>query len=237
MNKKLKVKVDFKTTLTDLIEGFLFCTDNLSNVKEYIVDDKLTKKGLSLLENNLVLANNPHMQLMNQIQIRIQIFNTTRRVLQEFARHRYGNEMTVKSTRYALHKIAKDERINKLDEFDYTFEEIVENYFYIPNNDFIDVCERDTWISNRFTELNDIVYYKNIYKIPNDKLKKYINENMFTDINTIMSGTALKNFFNKRISDKAFYEIRELAKLMYSKIPEEWKFLFSYKKEKINEKS
>lgn len=36
--KKLEVKVDFKIDLRDLVEGFLFCTDNMNKIDDYILD-------------------------------------------------------------------------------------------------------------------------------------------------------------------------------------------------------
>jgi thymidylate synthase ThyX len=241
----MEVKLEFKTSMRDLIEGFLFCTDKMDKIDDYVKELRfentfsLTEKGKKLIKNNLVDTENPHMQLMNQVQIRLQIKDVTRAVLQEFARHRLGNEMTVKSTRYALHKIAEDKRIP--DRFFFNVEDnnnevynIVGDYYYIPEDNFNSEVEFVDWINARFDELLKIKYSKINYKLSNDHLKKYINEYMYCNINTVMSGTALKNFLRKRLDSVAWYQIRDLAIEIYKQIPGDWKPLFKvYKYKKI----
>ena len=256
---KLKVDISFRTDLYDMVEGFLFCTDNTDKINDYFeieesfvdgrtieMSKKLNEKGKALLVNNLVNTTNPHTQVMNQMQIKVKIFNTTRAVLIELSRHRIGWEILVLSTRYALHKIAKDAKIpyeedGNLGRFImdtmYAYQEkdklviknindLLSKYYFIPEDDFINDEEKLDWIQDRLIELINIKHYKIKYKMKNDKLKKYINEYMKTDILVVCSGQALRNFLTKRLSNKAFSQIRTLAQMMYDAIPDEYKFLF-----------
>lgn len=246
----MKVEIDFKTNMRDLVESFLFCTNKLDEVDNYIDNDNnLIEKGNKLIYKNLVDTENPHMQLLNQVQMRVKIFNISRRCLQEFARHRFGNEMTVRSTRYSLHDISKDEDIlldwDKLCD-PLKFKETVAKYYYIP--DFNEAIYFKThskngvkigynwWYYDRYEELKIIKKLK-LNGAKNDELKDYINENMYTNINTVMSATALINMLRKRLDKSAFYEFRDLAKAIYKAIPDKWKFLFNvYKYEKVDYK-
>jgi len=230
----MKVEMEFKTNKKDLVEGFLFCTDKLDEINDYIIDNNtLTEKGEKLLLTNLVNTSDPHLQVMNQVQIKIKIFGITRALLQEFARHRIGNEMTVKSTRYTLNKICKDDRLGGITESNVC--DIVNDYYYIPEikneNTQNDI---NKFIYNRYTDLCYIAN-KKLHGWSNDNLKQYVNEYMLCNILTVMSGTALRNFLRKRLDNKAWYQIRNLAEEMYRQIPDDWKFLFKvYKYKKVD---
>lgn len=238
--KKLEVKVEFLSTIRHLVKGFLFCTNKLDKIDDYIDEysnpdgsDRivLSEKGKKLLYSNLINNPNPHTQLFNKMQLNIEIFNTTRAVLQEFARHRSGWEITVKSTRFALHHIADDERIsNEITAVDSDneqhLEKVVSDYFFIPEDDFVNNRERAYWLADRYNELSKIKYYKTEHNTPNDKLKKYINDYMYCNIDLTCSVQALRNFFYRRLSKRAFYQIRTLAQEMYRGIPDDLKFLF-----------
>lgn len=230
--KVLETKIEFKTNLRDLIEGFLFCTDNLDRRDNYYDTEKneVAEKGIRLLYKNLIDNPNPHTQLFNQGQIRLQIFNISRACLQEVSRHRYGWEMTVKSTRYSLHRIANDKRIPSKKCSEHTAaklcKDVISDYYYIPENDFIDNKERDEWLRCRLMDLVNIKKYKVNNNVTNDMLKKYVNDYMLCNINIVCSFQALRNFLTKRLSKQAFYQIRDLAQCIYNNIPDDYKFLF-----------
>lgn len=182
----------------------------------------------------LVDTENPHKQLRKTISIDYEIYNVTRALLQEFARHPMGNPFVVKSTRYALHRIAKDDRIgNDLIEFEP--EDIVADYYFIPENDFVEPDEKLNWIENRLYDLEQIKYYKTVHNMKNDQLKKYVNDYFLTNITGNISGEALWNLLKQRLDNVAWYQFQDLAKEMYNQIPDEWKPLFKvFKYQKLN---
>jgi thymidylate synthase ThyX len=239
----MEVKLSFLTTFEDLIKYFRTCSDTLDmcgTVANILHDDK------KIIWNNLVNCDNPHIQIRKMISINYSIQNVTRALLQEFARHPIGNPFVVKSTRYALHKIAKDDRIIPfLEDVVYldtvkpynkdNVYSVVSDYYYIPENDFIDDKEKDNWIHQRYYELCKIKYYKLKHKMKNDQLKKYINDYMYCNITGNMSGECLWNLLRQRLDNVAWYQFQDLAKEMYNQIPEDWKPLFKvFKYKKVN---
>lgn len=219
----MKIVLESKTSLYDIIEGFLFCTDRLDEIDKYIEGSVLTAKGKKLIYDNLVNTENPHMQVMNQVIFKLKIFDITRSCLQEFARHRYGNEILVKSTRFTIGRISNEDlpSLNHGDNRQYDY---VQKYYYIPYVEFMDIYEEKDWINERYKELLIIKEYK-LYGMKNDFLKKYVNDYMLCNINSTMSGTCLLNMFNKRLSKKAFYQFRNLMNLIKENIPYDFKFI------------
>ena len=121
---KLQVKLKFLNTLPELARKFRFASDTLdkcdSNVRSLTNqiekrENSLGENDKRIIEQNLVNTESPHRQLRKTISIDYEIYNITRALLQEFVRHPIGNPFVVKSTRYALHRIARDERIDVKD--------------------------------------------------------------------------------------------------------------------------
>ena len=232
----MKVKLKFLNTLPDLARKFRFASDSLdqSDSEDELNPNELGLNDKRIIEQNLVNTENPHIQMRKTISIDYEIYGVTRALLQEFARHPIGNAFVVKSTRYALHRIAKDERIES-DSMEYSNEEIVKDYYYIPENDFVEPDERTNWIDNRYDELVQIWFYKTTHKMPNDKLKKYVHDYMYCNITGNISGQALYNMLRQRLDDVAWYQFQDLAKEIYKQIPEEWKPIFKvYKYNKLS---
>ncbi len=273
----MEVYLKFLNSLSDLARKFRFASDTLSkcdsyytiNVskekcecgKEYVKEGSkrefLGVQDKRIIEENLINTENPHKQLRKTISIDFEIYNITRALLQEFARHPIGNPFVVKSTRYSLHRIAKDERIYNKEDFYYNkvnidvnrygdrfvyfeadgikyAEDIIKDYFYISENDFYNSNEQDNWVYNRLEELVLIKHYK-LQGMKNDQLKKYINDYMYCNITGNMSGEALWNLLKQRLDKVAWYQFQDLAKEIYRQIPDEWKLLFKvYKYKKID---
>ena len=246
--KKLEVKLKFLNTLPDLARKFRFASDTLDQIDS--LNNVLGEKDKKIIYKHLIESDTPHIQLRKTISIDYEIYNITRALLQEFARHPIGNPFVVKSTRYALHKIAMDERIDIkyfLSNCDYedinsiVKEEIVSDYYFIPENDFISEeleylgTERTRWIDSRYYELKSIKYYKTVHNMKNDQLKKYVNDYMYCNITGNISGEALWNLLRQRLDNVAWYQFQDLAKKLYNQIPDEWKPLFKvFKYKKVN---
>jgi len=251
MKNKLKVNLKFKTTLPELVKKFLFCTDRLDKYTDYVIEvdtptenkglltpNQLTDKGWKLLRSNLIDTENPHKQMRKMIIIDFYIYNISRAVLQEWSKHQIGVATVAKSTRYSLNKIKNDKRIPNLvtKEFDnkLDIEKIVNDYYYIPT-DFQEKYEKNIWINHRFVELTTIKYQKIANNLSNDRLKKYVNDFMLTNITGIISGEALHNLLTQRLDTYAFYQFQELAKEIYRQIPDQWKEFFKvYKYKKVD---
>lgn len=272
--KKLEVKLNFLNSLPELARKFRFASDTFDksdNWIDYKNNNKiiLGEKNEKIIEENLINTENPHIQLRKTIRIDLEIHNVTRAVLFEFFRNSVGNNhldnsdaenyyfnrvnndpddfvACVKSTRYSLHRIAKDNRI--IANTPYLSEEnfknikfesregIVNDYYYIPEDDFDDdIEERVDWINTRYCDLIKIKYYKKCHNMTNDKLKKYVNDYMYCNLTASVSGEWLWNFLKQRLDSCAFYQIQDLAKEINNQIPDEWKNIFKvYKYKKIN---
>jgi thymidylate synthase ThyX len=251
----MKVKLNFLNSLSDLAKKFRFASDTLDKIDSLIDDGKniLGEQDKRIIYDNLVNTENPHKHLRKTIDIDYEIYGITRALLQEFVRHPIGNAFVVTSTRYSLHRIAKDERIDikyfraGCDYEDLSYLQkirIIKDYYYVPINDFIDFkteakniyvsSEYECWINSRYYELQCIKYYKLKCNMKNDQLKKYINEYMLCNVTGKMSGECLWNLLKQRLDSVAWYQFQELAKEIYIQIPEEWKPLFKvYKYKKV----
>jgi len=237
-------------------------SNKIEIAKEYMIIVELeNEQEQEKLYNNLINTEDPHKQIRSQIQIRMIFSNIPRSVIYEFDRHPIGkhnlesdffsddNRPTIQSTRYSLNQIKDDKRIYDISEiekhdsptinYDDCYEyidvyDIVKDYYYIPDNDFINYDEKNNWLILRLEDLINIYYYKTKFNMTNDKLKKYINEYLYAE-NIVCSCTGewLFNFLTQRLDTKSFYQIRELAINMYNAIPDDFKPFFKVYKYKI----
>lgn len=139
-----------------------------------------------------------HKSVLEQLVYWFDIDGISRACLQELARHRTAR-LTVKSTRYTLHKIKDTD--NLMD-------------YLVPITEEIDLC--------------NIVSLKALLESSssNDKAKYMLPEAFKTKLQWQIDGRNLQNFLALRTSKDALWEIRELAKNIFDSLPEEHKYLY-----------
>lgn len=210
----------------------------------------LGPKDKNMIYKYLVHTEQPHKQALKMIKIELQIKNVSRSVLFEFDRHPIGhsgidqddffndnNDCIIKSTRYTIGRISKDERLETTLPNKKHIEDVVEDYFYIPEN-LIDDEISCYWYVSRYKELVLYKHLKENFKLKNDEIKQLgINDNMYCNIQTIVSGEWLKNFLQQRLQKDVYPPMRQLAKTISDNIPNDWKDIFKVFKYKYIEKN
>ena len=139
-----------------------------------------------------------HKSVLEQLVYWFEIDGISRACLQELARHRTAR-LTVKSTRYTLHKIKDTD--NLMD-------------YLVPVTEEIDLC--------------NIVSLKALLESSssNDKAKYMLPEAFKTKLQWQIDGRNLQCFLELRTSKDALWEIRELAKNIFNSLPEDHKYLY-----------
>jgi thymidylate synthase (FAD) len=130
----------------------------------------------------------------------------SRACLQELARHRIASP-SVESTRWALRQILKNVK-----------REEIRNFMTLTGDEEIDSANEE--------QLWKVVGWVNDGK-PNDKTKFGIPECFKTKVQWTINARSLRNYFCLRTSNRALWEIREVAFQMVDALPEDHKFMFS----------
>jgi thymidylate synthase (FAD) len=134
----------------------------------------------------------------------------SRAVLQELARHRIAS-LSVKSTRYTLKELKKEEVFSMQDK-DRAGKYVI----------FTDIDEVNIAIIKSLNILLEVVKSG----ISNDKAKYVLPEAYKTELTWTCNARALQNFLYLRTNKSALWEIRELAYDIYEQLPNEHKYLF-----------
>ena len=163
--------------------------------------DELGEKDIKLLKS--IIANN-HTSTIEHISYNFKISGISRALLQELARHRVAS-LSVKSTRYTLREL---KNVNTDD---------LKNYL-VKISDSIDEY-------NRF-RLATIQALINEQNLSNDELKYMLPEAFKTELMLTINARSLRNLLELRLSGKALKEFRELARALYSQLPEPHRVLF-----------
>jgi thymidylate synthase (FAD) len=171
--------------------------------------DDLGERDIKLIKS--IIANN-HLSTVEHISYNFKISGVSRALLQELSRHRLAS-LSVKSTRYTLREI---KNVNADD---------LKNYL-VKISDSIDEY-------NKF-RLATIQTLINEQNLSNDELKYMLPEAFKTELVLTINARSLRNLLELRLSSKALKEFRELAKELYSQLPEPHKILFDDIVEKLN---
>jgi thymidylate synthase (FAD) len=163
--------------------------------------DDLGERDIKLIKS--IIANN-HTSTIEHISYNFKISGISRALLQELSRHRISS-LSVKSTRYTLREIKS---VNQ-DE--------LKNYL-VKISDSIDEY-------NKF-RLATIQTLINEQNLSNDELKYMLPEAFKTELVLTINARSLRNLLELRLGSKALKEFRELAKEIYSQLPEPHKILF-----------
>jgi thymidylate synthase (FAD) len=151
-----------------------------------------------------------HSSTLEHLNYNFFISGISRALLQELARHRITS-LSVKSTRYTLKELKKEEKFNEND-FDRA-----EKYLVLTNIEEVNKASIKALENLR-------VILKN--GISNDKAKYCLPESYKTELSWSINARSLQNFLTLRSSKDALWEIRDLSKLIFNSIPIEHKYLF-----------
>ncbi len=173
--------------------------------------DCLGPNDLKLIKN---LVKKGHTSVIEHVVYTFKISGISRACLQQLVRHRMAS-YSVQSTRYTLKKVLKNYE-NK----NYTPDEIIEKtkpFLVQFGNHAVDF--------HSASQLSTLVYgLKQGQK--NDEYKYMLPEAFRTELIWTINARSLRNFFKLRLSKKAHFEIRHLAKLIKKELPPQHLVMF-----------
>ena len=154
-----------------------------------------------------------HNSTIEHILYNFDIDGISRALLQELARHRMAN-LSVKSSRYTLKELREEESFLP-DEDD----NLIRADQYVVLTDDSDT---NTAIVKALENLRILTKTTS-----NDVCKYAMPESYRTSLVWSCNSRAMQNFLALRTSKSALWEIRELAFEIYSKLPDDHKFLYT----------
>lgn len=171
---------------------------------------------------------NKHKSVLEHLYYNFDIYEISRAVLQELARHRIAS-LSVKSTRYTLKELVKELPF-------------IKSLIYSDKRDrYSGILRRDA--SKRASKYivltgNEVVDFNSVVKldmlrtsiqlgIGNDIAKYELPECYKVNLTWSINARSLQNFLELRTSPHALKEIRELAICIYNALPEEHKYIFT----------
>ncbi len=193
----MRVKLLFSTPLSVLAYAARISHEsNSEDFKE--ATENITNNDIRLIKNLIEWG---HTSPFEHIQYNFEIFDLSRAALQELVRHRMAS-YTVRSTRFVLKKLIKDEK------------NLSEHLVKINK----DIDEVNIETLKRTMKL--------IRKYPNDISKYSIPEALKTHLVMTINARSLMNFFSLRSSEKALMEMQILSKKIFESLPKEHRFIF-----------
>jgi thymidylate synthase (FAD) len=165
------------------------------------------------------IIENQHHSCLEHISFNFQIKGISRLNLQELARHRIAS-LSVKSTRYTLTELKNEESFIDEDHFihPYDFPRAAKYINFFTKQQQINVAS--------IKALENLRLMINSGKYTNDELKYALPECYRLDMYWTINARSLRNFFSLRTTNRAHFEIREMANKIYDAVPTSYKFLF-----------
>lgn len=176
-----------------------------------------SKSDKGKLDENLIyrVGNiNKHKSVLEHLFYNFDIKGISRACLQELARHRMAS-LSVKSTRYTLKELNKEDSFLPLCEENY---KRAEKYIMLSSNERVK-DQSIKALENLRLAVKD--------GIANDIAKYIIPECYKTELVWSINARSLQNFLELRTAKVALKEIRELAYSVYKALPQEHLYLFS----------
>ena len=171
---------------------------------------------------NRVANVSKHASTIEHLYYNFDIDGISRACLQEVARHRIAS-YTVKSSRYTLQELKKEELLSYNEDVLNLIDSVVSKYCVLTSHDLVNAK-----IARQLVHLRSVL----MSGVPNDVAKYCMPEAYKTSLVMSINARSLQNFLELRTSKHALKEIQGLAKALYEALPEEHKFLF---KEYIND--
>lgn len=218
----MKVKLLSYTHISVLIEAIRICYDSLDKSDSYYYCDKDLKNynksefQIGTRDKGLIesIIKNGHTSTLEHINFTFKIEGISRFVLQELTRHRIAS-YSVKSTRYTLGELRKENSFFEKGKFDL---ERAEKYINLSGLMEIDKISLQSLENLRYLIKNS--------EYPNDRLKYALPESYKCNLIMTINARSLLNFFNLRLSERAHFEIRNLATEILNNIPNIYDVIF-----------
>ena len=157
-----------------------------------------------------------HASTIEHLYYSFDIDGISRACLQEVARHRIAS-YTVKSSRYTLQELKKEELLSYNEDVLNLIDSVVSKYCVLTSHDLVNAK-----IARQLVHLRSVL----MSGVPNDVAKYCMPEAYKTSLVMSINARSLQNFLELRSSKHALWEIQLLAKAMYEAIPDEHKFLY-----------
>jgi len=151
-----------------------------------------------------------HASTLEHIVYNFYIAGISRALLQELARHRMAS-LSVKSTRYTLKELKEEPSFTIEDK------ERAQKYLVMTGVEMVDE------MSIRALENLRAVLAEGI---SNDRAKYCLPESYKTELSWTINARSLQNFISLRSDKAALWEIRDLANMVYTTLPEDHRYLF-----------
>lgn len=179
--------------------------------------DSHSKSDKGKLDESLIyrVGNiNKHKSVLEHLFYNFDIKGISRACLQELSRHRMAS-LSVKSTRYTLKELNKEESFLPLCKDNY---KRAQKFIVLQGHELID-----------FNAIHSLENLRLAVKdgIANDIAKYIIPECYKTELVWSINARSLQNFLELRTAKVALKEIRELAYSVYKALPQEHLYLFS----------
>lgn len=157
---------------------------------------------------------NKHKSVLEHLFYNFDIRGISRACLQELARHRMAS-LSVKSTRYTLKELNKEESFLPLCKDNY---KRAQKFIVLQGHELID-----------FNAIHSLENLRLAIKqsIANDIAKYIIPECYKTELVWSINARSLQNFLELRTAKVALKEIRELAYSVFKALPQDHLYLFS----------
>lgn len=171
--------------------------------------DNMGEKDYALIKQ---VIQSGHTSTIEHINFTFDIDDVSRGLLQQLARHRIAS-LSVRSTRYTLNKIKKEEAFTEEEGRHRAMQ------YVVPS--------KVDWVNYNSVVALEEVRQGALGGIPNDELKYMLPESFITSLVWTINARSLRNFFVERLSERSHREIRALANLVLQLIPEKHMVLFA----------
>ena len=171
-----------------------------------------------------------HASTLEHLNYTFYIQGISRALLQELSRHRMAS-LSVKSTRYTLKELKKEETFTK----GISMVELKEKYKnpdeVYKDKHMVRAQKYLVWTGVLSVDFASLVALENLRLIlldgiENDKAKFCLPESYKTELTWTINARSLQNFLTLRSSRSALWEIQNLANAIYNSLPKDHKYLF-----------
>jgi len=209
--KPLKVELRYHNNLLGVIEATRTSHDSLDKMDSYI--DEYSEFHLGEKDKKLLkyVIDRGETSVLEHFIIQF-VIEIPRFLLQEFARHRIGVSLTVKSTRYTLKELFQTRAI------------ALSQFLYRDENDMTNEISLRT-LENIVVKFRQDFFDK---KVTIDTIKKSIPETYMTRMFVTFNGRALRHMFILRAHKSAHPDFRKLMKLIYDAMPKTYRDILLY---------
>ena len=214
--RQIEVRLEHHTPLSICKNAIRTCWQSHGKSDTPTTTDTLGDKDITLIDN--ISNKYRHHSTIEHIHYTFDIVGISRLCLIELTRHRLAS-YSVKSTRYTLQEL-KD--LKPLLPFHSQTIHDMNKFLVTPNYTYLN---KDIYL----LQVGQLERLRLAVKgnVKTDIAKYLLPESYRTELYFTINARSLRNLLELRLSNKAHFEIRYLAKLLYNALPQEHRVLFS----------